>query len=232
MAIERIILGDDHLEFAKKAMPSIPRAEVEFVDDPDELVARIEACEGAYDLIISDLEYGEGKKSGLDVFAYLSERGIAEDARKILWTGCAGEPSVREAAQELGVELLDKDELGSLVGMAVSKAPLKTDGGVFVYVPDMKQLHYKAVKHVVDTVFDRDKITVGSGLKEALESGKYGLVIDASTLDTERAHGVVAHDMKYMQLPEVPKVVCARDSLTVLADVGKAALAFYRGREK
>lgn len=229
MGIERIILGDDNLGFARKAMPFIPGAEVEFVDTPDAMLERVASAaqEGApYSIIISDYDYGAGRMDGLALFATMQARGDAATARRILWTGNAGDESVREGAARLGLELLDKDELGSLVGMAVSKAPLKEDGEILLYIPG-KAVYRDAIRQMVDILMPGG-ITVSDDLKGELRTGRYGLVLDGSTLGKKEGPGAVAHDMKYLELPAVPKVVCLRHYGRELADIAEALIKYRR----
>ena len=191
MGVEKIILGDDRLDFARKAMPYIPNASVEYVDDPDKLIEKVVFAEGdeQYSLIISDLEYGADKKDGLAVFREIEQLGVAKEARKVLWTARADADYVKEGVAKLGIGLLDKNQLGTLVGIASPERVLKKDGIVFLYVSDAQRNPYKTLKKVVGTLFDLNKINVGDNLKEALLSEKYGLIIDSSTLtnpDQER----------------------------------------------
>jgi hypothetical protein len=225
--LEKILLGDDHLDFAKKAMPYIPGAEVTYLDDHEEVIA--EAKTGDYDLVITDLQYTPNGTEGFTVLEELQDL----DVRKILWTAAASQPYVKEKANELNVELLDKNELGTLVGMAVSEAPLKKDGKVLVYMAQNEtDSLYKAMKQVVGTFFDPDKVVLGNKLKEELASNQYGLVIDTTTMpisigDKHRTNGSVAHDLKSLPLQEVPKVVCVHDVTTVVSDVFRLVADFY-----
>ena len=241
MSVEKIILGDDRLAFARKEMPYIPNSTIDYVDDPDKLIEKVVEAENniQYNLIISDLEYGDDKKDGLDVFRALQRKGVANDAKKILWTARADEDYVKEAVQELGIELLDKNQLGTLVGLSSPEAVLKKDGIVLLYVPSVGKNPYKSLKKAVEAVFDNQKIQVSDDLEAALVSQKYGLIIDASTLSTPledrergsgKGAGVVAHDMKYIKVAQVPKVVTVRNYLTAVADIGKAAVEFYKSR--
>ena len=38
MKLEKILLGDDNLAFAKKAMPSLPGSQIDFTDSPEEVI--------------------------------------------------------------------------------------------------------------------------------------------------------------------------------------------------
>lgn len=225
----RIIVGDDNLGFARESMPSIPGAAVEFVDDPDELVRC--AAADAYDIVVTDLSYTPQGTEGFRVLEAL--RGTT--ARRILWTGAAQDPEVRVRAQELGAEVLDKHELGSLVGLATSDAPLKTDGLVLVYLPDLRTPPNRALAQVVRTLFNPEQVNVSASLKDELATGRYGLVVDTSTLrcpgDSRRSpHGVVAHDLKYLRLPVVPRVVCVHDVTKVVVEIATAIARFLDGR--
>ena len=228
MKLEKILLGDDNLEFAREAMPYIPGAEITFVSSPEELVT--EARTGNYTTIITDLQYTPQGTEGYKILEELEDL----DARKILWTGVADQEEVKEKAKELGAELLDKDELGTLVGMTVSKAPLKEGGKVLVYMPAGENSSiYRAMKQVIEVFCDPDKVVLGSNLKEELRSGEYGLVIDTTTMPTSidersRTNGSVAHDMKYLKLDEVPKVACVHDVTRVVADIAQLVTDFYK----
>jgi hypothetical protein len=202
MALEKILVGDDQVEFAKKVFPLIPGAEKEFVSDPDEVIAK--AKTGDYAIIVTDLNYTENGQEGYQVLEALE--GV--NVRKILWTGNANDEGVRKKAQGLGAEVLNKDEIGTLVGMAKNNAPIKQGGEIMIYVSnDFKSKFWqnafmeaieKAGYIVDDVTFCREN------LKEELATGKYGLVIDMTTLDE---CAVVAHDLKYVEIQEIPKVV-------------------------
>ena len=228
--MERIILGDDHLDFAKKAMPYIPGAEVDYVDHPVDLMEKVMEAEQPYDLVISDYDYGpRAGVTGLDVFRYFEKEGLATAARKILWTGLADAKQIMSGAQKLGIEVLDKDELGTIVGLAVSKAPIKQSGSVLVYSSDTKSSKTLALKQTISTLFDDSEICVSGELEEELRTGKYGLVIDTTTLGRQMpTQGSVAHDMKYFDLEEVPKVMCVYQLGSVVADIGRIASDYLK----
>lgn len=218
MILEKILVGDDNINFARSNFPFIPNAEVEFVDNPQELLRR--ATTGAYSTIVTDLNYSEGGQEGFSVLEAL--RGSS--ARKVLWTGNANDAGVREKAQSFGAEVLDKDEIGTLVGQVVSKAPLKESGKVLVYV--LEGMVGKALKQTVELFFrpGEDRVVFSSDLRRELETGQYGLVIDTSTAQGDkRAHGRVAHDMKYMKLAEVPRVVPVHDVTRIVCDIARIA---------
>lgn len=209
----RIIIGDDRLDQAKQLTPFIPGAEIEYVSSPEELLARVAA--GPFDIIVTDLQYSEGGLEGFDVLRALD----GHPARKVLWTGLAGVADVRKLGEQLGAEVLDKDELGTLVGIAVSKTPLIQGGDILVYVPnnDMIKAALLKVAGLVGLV-EHERVEWVNDLS-LVGSGRYGLVIDLSQLRSGGAHGVVAHDLKYMQLSAVPRVVCLRHLSTVVADL-------------
>ena len=230
--VEKIILGDDHLDFAKSAMPYIPGAIVDYVDTSIELMEKVKLAEQPYDLVISDYDYGPGLPSGLDVFSYFEKEGLASSARKILWTGMASIKQIRSRAQELGIEVLEKDKLGTIVGLTVSKAPIKQSGLVLVYSADSKSPTTLALMQVVDTMFDNSKICVSGELEEELRTGKYGLVIDTTTLGRQDpTKGSVAHDMKYFELEEIPKVVCVYKLGSIVSDIGRIASEYLKETE-
>ncbi|MBR9692348.1 hypothetical protein GOV07_00270 [Candidatus Woesearchaeota archaeon] len=235
MGIERIILGDDNLDFAWKAMPEMPGVSIEYVDRPEQLLDEVRLAEQVgrpYDIIISDYDYGEGRMNGLEIFTALDQRGLGQDARRILWTGNANEWPVQEGAKALGLELLDKGELGSLVGMTVSKAPLKRDGDVLIYVKNSDDCYARAMRQMVELMIDPARIEISSNLKPQLATERYGLVIDTSTLGQQQdALGVVTHDMKYVELSEVPTVTCLRRQGRELIDIATAITGFYGRNE-
>jgi hypothetical protein len=225
MALERIIVGDDEIEFAKKNMPSIPHAEIDFVRTPDELVAKV-AGDDCYQLIISDYNY-HAEKNGIDLFRELRAKGLGATSRRILWTGDASDAQLRADAHALGVDVLDKDELGTIVGLSVSKAPIKQDGNVLIYAPQLTSPVGRSLKQVVEAVFNPEIVRISDQLKPELLSGKYGLVIDTSTLGKKTgSSGVVAHDLKYLQLSEVPRVTCAYEAGTVIGDIRRLVLNY------
>ncbi len=202
-------------------MPYIPNSEIKYVSTPKEVIQL--GLTGAYGTIISDLQYTPNGTEGFDVFEALKR----VSCRKILWTGAAQEKEVQKKANDLGVELLDKDELGTLVGAIVCKAPLKKGGDVLIYNNHSKAM-YAAIAQVVSLFdgfrrSDSSRIIVSNDLKKELQTGKYGLVIDTSTFKLGKMQtglqGTVAHDMKYLQLSEIPKVVCLYDVSTVVADI-------------
>lgn len=225
MTIEKIILGDDNLDFAKKVMPYVPDSTVDFVDSPSSLLSAVGSAVVPYTMIISDYDYGAGKMNGIELFRSLAGKEYAA-ARKILWTGNADEEDIRRQARELGVEVLDKDQLGAIVGLSVSRAPLKTDGRVMIY-STQGELVSRAMKQVVDIVFKGGLVDIRGDLKKALMEDQYGLVLDTTTFERPDGHGSVAHDMKYMSLPAVPAVVCLRSTSTFLADTANAVSKFY-----
>lgn len=221
MSIEKILVGDDSIEFAKKSFPYIPNAEIEFVSTPEEVIRKGKT--GQYNIIVTDLNYTPEGQEGFKVLEELKGLG----ARLILWTGNAYDAGIRQRGESLGADVLDKDEIGALVGQAVNKAPLKKDGKVFIYVRDGPVA--KAIDRVARTLLGKDNVDVGSQLKEALETGQYGLVIDTSPMmdfGREKSQGVVAHDMKYIKLAEVPRVATVHDVTTVVQDIVKIAGQF------
>jgi hypothetical protein len=221
MALERILVGDDQVDFARENFPYIPDAEVEFVSDPGVLVEK--ARTGNYAMVVTDLNYTEGGEEGFTVLEAL--QGVT--TRKVLWTGNAYDKGVKERGEALGAEVLDKSEIGSLVGQTVNKAPLKQEGKVLVYV-NAGQPVTAAMKQVMGVLMG-ENVVVSSDLKGELATGQYGLVVDTSTmLGNKSAHGAVAHDMKYVTLVEVPRVVCVRDVSRVVPDVVKAAGAYLK----
>tara|TARA_Y100000034_G_scaffold117637_1_gene157317 strand:- start:500 stop:1192 length:693 start_codon:yes stop_codon:yes gene_type:complete len=230
MGIEKIILGDDHLDFAKDSMPMITGATVEYIDDPVKFIEMIKSSD-QYDVVISDYDYGPDKLTGIDVFTYLEKEKIATGARKILWTGLSYVPEIRKEAEALGIEVLAKDELGSLVGMVTSKAPLKEGGSVLVYSGD------DFMCRALDQVIKIPEVKVSSELGDELSSGKYGLVIDTSTVKTKSSksghatqYGQVAHYMMGLSLDEVPKVVCVYDFGKLVTDVLSISGDFLKKR--
>jgi hypothetical protein len=224
MALEKILVGDDHIDFAKAAFPYIPDASVEFVSSPEEIIRK--AKTGMYTTIVTDLEYTENGREGYAVLEQIKDL----PARKILWTGRGNEKDVQDKGRALGAEVLDKDEIGTLVGQVVNKAKLKQDGLVMIYVPSGQKPIYYALEKVMETLLP--EVVVSSDLRGELQTGKYGLVIDTSTMMSYlqdrkvRMNGSVAHDMKYLQLREVPRVVCVNDVTTIVADIIKIALDY------
>jgi hypothetical protein len=223
MSLEKILVGDDELDFARENFPLIPDAEVEFVSDPDELVQKAQS--GEYSTIVTDLNYTENGEEGYIALEALQ----AVEARKVLWTGNAYDEGVRERAQELGAEVLDKDEIGALVGQVVSKAPLKQNGKVLVYASGNGPV-IKALEKTTGLFFTPEDVVVSSDLKEKLSTGEYGLVIDTSTMvpGSKSRHGVVAHDMKYLHLEEVPRIVNLRNVSTVVMDIARIAEEYLK----
>ena len=224
MALEKILVGDDMIDFAKKVFPAIPDTEVEFVNNPEEVIKK--ARTENYTIIVTDLMYTPGGQEGFDVLENLKDLKI----RKILWTGNAYNQGIRERAEDLGAETLNKNEIGSLVGITVSKAPLKKDGSVLVYCQNEDSVLYKSIKKSVETVFDSSKIRIGANLEEELDKGVYGLVIDTTTILSREKNSVgkVSHDIKYIQLAEVPRVVCLYNVSTVIIDIGIISSNYYK----
>lgn len=92
---------------------------------------------------------------------------------------------------------------------------------MLVYCPDNSP-RYTALKKTIYASLpeeDKEKIIFSSVLKVELLTGKYGLVIDASGLDKNNMNRTVAHDLKYIQLNEIPKVVCIYNNMNALVDV-------------
>lgn len=211
--LEKIILGDDRIDFAKQNFPAIPNSQVEFVDNFQELIDK--AKQSKYDMVITDLDYTYRGAEGFRVLEELRDN----PARKILWTGRGSDPEVRMKGKALGAEVLDKDELGSIVGQAVNRAPLKQGGDVLVYIPEGRGSAYRALRQVLETVCNNSRFVISSNLKQELETGKYGMVIDTTTMGGDSRNGVVAHDLKYLHLNEAPRVVCVNSVPTILATI-------------
>ncbi len=212
------------LDFVKGVFPYIPDAEVEFVETPEQVIEK--ALGGGYTVIVTDLDYTPRGREGFKVLEALKD----VDARKVLYTGAAQEPGVKERAKELGAEVLDKDEIGALVGQVVSKAPLKEGGKVLLYAPQEEPMH-KAFEMVMETFYPDGSVKVCTDLKADLATGEYGLVIDATPImyaGHKAAHGVVAHDLKYIKLAEVPRVVVINDICTVIPDIVEHVARFYQ----
>ncbi|MBD3304461.1 hypothetical protein GF343_04910 [Candidatus Woesearchaeota archaeon] len=225
MALERILVGDDQIEFARQNFPVIPNAEIEFVSTPEEVIEKGKTRQ--YSMIVTDLNYTENGQEGLTVLRKLK----GSDARLVLWTGNAYDPGIRIMGESLGAEVLDKDEIGALVGQAVSKAPLKKEGKVLVYVAEKRLVG--VMRQSVCTVMGDEKVTVSSDLREELETGDYGLVIDTSTMHGQkRGHGTVAHDMKYIKLSEVPRVATVHNLGSVVVDIVKIAGSYLQSMSK
>lgn len=226
MESEKILVGDDHIDYAKENFPHIPGFEAQFRDKPEEVVS--EAKKGVFSIIVTDLDYTPNGAEGYNILESIK----SVKSRKILWTGRANEPEVRQRASQLEVELLDKPEIGTLVGQAIIKAPLKKGGKVLLYVPEGPIYH--AFKGIVKSFGKQDLVTVSYKLKEELETNQYGLVIDTSPVisSSNSIHGTVAHDMKYMKLPEVPRVVGIKSGETILAPIINAITRFSESREE
>lgn len=224
----KILIGDDNLDFARESMPYIPDCQTVYVATPGEVIARVQ--QEPFDVIITDLQYSENGEEGFVILEAI--RGIT--ARKILWTGAADHEDVRKRAAELGAEVLDKDELGALVGACVSKAPFKQGGKVLVYVSGKDNPVARAIKAVIDLLFVPGLVEVGHDLKESLLTNQYGLVIDTTTALPTRSkskNGSVAHDLKYLKLSEVPRVVCVYDVCKIVADIAKLVGKFVAGQQ-
>lgn len=104
MTIDKILVGDDNVGYAKKVFLSIPNATVEFVSTPEALIEK--ARTGNYSIIVTDLNY---TKMGWEGYAVLKAlKGVA--ARKILWTGDAYMKEVQDKGKSLGAEVLGKGE--------------------------------------------------------------------------------------------------------------------------
>ncbi|MBW3001850.1 hypothetical protein KY338_01660 [Candidatus Woesearchaeota archaeon] len=225
MELEKILVGDDQIEFARANFPFIPDAETEFVSTPEEVIEKGKT--GKYSLIVTDLNYTPYGNEGITVLRALKD----SPARKILWTGQAYAPEVRAIGEGLGAEVLNKDELGTLVGQVVSKAPLKKDGKVLVYVAEEQLVG--AIRQTVCALLGNENVTVSSKLRKELETGEYGLVIDTSTMQGDRrAHGTVAHDLKYVRLTEVPRVETVHNITTVVRDIIMKAEYYLRSMSK
>lgn len=223
MALEKILVGDDQVDFAKKNFPYIPDAEVEFVNNPSSLIEK--AKTGQYSMIVTDLNFTENGQEGFNVLKELQ----GTNARKILWTANAYDPNIKKQAQNLGAECLDKDEIGTLVGQVVNKAPLKKDGKVLIFVPKCAGTVAKALEQTVKLFWKPEEVKISSNLKEELITGQYGLVVDTSTMLSQGSRtGVVAHDMKYLKLSEVPKVRCIYDVTKAVAEIAVIVSNFYK----
>tara|TARA_Y100000310_G_scaffold272362_1_gene287268 strand:+ start:72 stop:758 length:687 start_codon:yes stop_codon:yes gene_type:complete len=228
MAIEKILVGDDRIDYARRVFPSIPETEVDFVDTPEEFIKKAQT--GEYSTIITDLMYTPTGQEGFDVLESVKNL----DARKILWTGNAYDEGVRKRAEGLGAEVLGKDELGSLIGATISKVPLKQDGMALIYCPDEQGVLYKAMERVVGMIFDPDKVKLSSNLEEELTKNEYGLVVDTTTMRSqgEKVYGKVAHDIKYMKLKEAPKIVSLPNVSTALIDMVTHVSNFYESNKR
>ena len=221
--LEKILVGDDQIDFAKKNFPSIPNAEIEFVADPNELIKKAQT--GNYTMVVTDLNYTENGEEGYKVLEALKDSNL----RRVLWTGNAYDKGVMTKGKSLGAEVLDKDEIGALVGQVVSKEPLKKDGKVLIYTNEKRFI--PTLKKTKSLFFDEEKVVVSSDLHNELSSGKYGLVIDTTPMmnfsKEKSSHGSVAHDLKYLKLAEVPRVVTINDSSKFLVEMLKYSSQFF-----
>lgn len=207
-----IFLGDDQLDFAREQMPYIPNAEVHYFSDAHELVAAVRGADPKPDLVITDLNYTMSGEEGYYVLAALQH----EPCRCILWTGNADEEAVVMRATSLGAQTLDKRELGTLAGLRRPEIPLKQGGRVLVFQPGGKDhdVVRRALKQVLDMLLGENAAKVSGELEAELLTGEYGLVIDLSTIGREESvHGTVAHDLKYLELAELPRVICMRHTI-------------------
>ena len=204
MALEKILVGDDQIEYTKKVFPTMPpgAAYPDFVDNYEAVIEK--ARNGDYNLIVTDLNYTENGQEGYKVLEALVDLPV----RKILWTGNADDPGVRERAQALGAEVLGKDEIGTLVGIARNEKRIKNGGEVMLYIdgatfPVFMDAYKRAIEGAGYAL--EDVALVKKGIREHLATGRYGLIIDMTAF--EYPNGVVAHDLKYVDLEEIPRVV-------------------------
>lgn len=227
----KIIIGHGNLDFAKQVMPQIPDVELEFVDDPIELARRCSAA--TYDIAVTSLDYAPSGGEGMAVLEVL--KGTL--TRRVLWSAAVRNAALRQRALELGADVLDLPEIGSLVGLAVSEAPLKNDGLVLVYVTELIAPPNKRLAEMVKKLFNLDEVVVATALGQELATGRYGLVVDTSTLEiTEngrpRHHGQVARELATLRLACVPHVVCMHAPRSLIVDLARAISRFLANQGK
>ncbi|MFH1770361.1 MAG: hypothetical protein ABH828_02275 [archaeon] len=200
--VKKILVGDDHIGAAKAMFPCIPGVTVDFVDTSDKLVEKAFAED--YTMIITDLnEYRPSKPDGFAVLDIIKD----VDVRKVLWTSSAYSGNVRDEAKRIGVELLDKPEIDTVVGMICSDAPIKQEGEILVYSRHGPLEYVMAVVSEIIRCSPRPFIKVSSELEKELLTGWYKTVIDTTVLGPISEAEVATHIMQGIKLEEVPILV-------------------------
>lgn len=225
MSLEKVIVGTEGLEQARKAIGYVPTTEIDFVSSPSELISRVQA--GNYQWLVTDLNYTPEGKEGFGILESFKDVGL----KKVLWTADAYNPSITERGESLGAEVLASNEIVTLVGQLIHKAPLKKGGGVLIYYPDKDSSIYRALNQVFSTILEQGKVTIGSSLRDELESEKYGLVIDTSTLSGLHSHSNVGSQLRNIRLREIPRIVTVSEVGSILVDMLNPIGRFYRSQE-
>jgi len=224
----KILFGCDDVVTARQAVPDLVHSEIEFVDKLESVIRR--AMSQEFDIVVTELDFTPDGQEGLIVLKALTGTPV----RRILWTGEVRNPAIRAKAMDFGAEVLDKDELGTLAGLAVSEAPLKSDGLVLVFVSDLVSRPSISLRKVIGSLFNPEQVVVSANLFDELMSGLYGLVIDTTTLDSYAGfpHGRVAFEMQFLKLPVVPRVVCLKRPRFLIEDIAKVISRFLAAQGK
>jgi len=217
--LECILVGDDNIEFAREHFPPMKTkkgdfAVVDFVSSPKELLEWAQdPTDPTYSIIITDLNYTENGQEGFQVLEALKDH----TARKVLWTGNANDAGVRARGESLGALVLDKDQLGTLVGITRNKAPFKKDGKIMVFTGQYEGKFYNAhweeaivnsgvVAELIHVKNIKNYSTEERPLIALLSKGEYSFILDLSGAGYDHATGSVTHDLKYAEIPEIPLV--------------------------
>ena len=208
MTLDKILVGCSKAEFTKEIFPFYSTERINFASSPESLVNF--ALTKQYREIVSFLGYTPGGEEGLDAM----EKITNVVARKILLTDDVTDEILNKAS-ELGVYIRGSFELDTLVGVLPS---LVESEKILLYCPSENTV-YRALKQVMKTLLGSE-IVVGSNLDEELDSCRYGLVIDASTIGMDETKtGEVSQAL--CEDSEVPIVKCVYRVSTLLSDILK-----------
>ena len=221
---QKILVGSDTIEVARENFPYIPGTRVNYSSTPDDVVARVR--EGDISVLVTALDYSPGGKEGFRILENLVDVPV----RKVLWV-LEDSPEIRARAAELGAEVLGRNQLASLVGQVISNAPLKEGGKILLYATEVPLAG--AFAAVMEVFGFKDEVLVSTELNEALKSGEFGLVIDTSPtcVRDKKAQSKVAESMKYLELPEVPRVEVLRDLMSCVAEIAQIAHRHIEGKK-
>jgi len=225
----RILFGCDDVVLARQAVPDLVGADIEFVGSSESVIRRTAASEP--DIVVTALDYSPGGREGFLVLEAL--RGTL--ARRILLAAEAYDSAVRSQVAQLGADVLDEDELGTLAGLAVANAPLKNDGRVLVHVADLVSRPNVSLHHIVSSVFSPAQVSVSADLRDNLASAAYGLVVDTTPLEDglgERLHGRVVRELGRLDLAAVPRVVSLYRPRSIIEDIAKSVSRFLAAQGK
>ena len=91
---------------------------------------------------------------------------------------------------------------------------------IFIYHPKSQSVLYKSLDRVVQTLFDNEKVHIGSEFNN--ENIKdYGLIIDTSGLLESQEGSNVYRDLRKLDLEKMPNVEYVDNPLTTVVEIAR-----------